>query len=432
MSNNNGDDFEDDLDPAETETFDDEPAGDEDWDEYEDQPEDENLDDEDDSSEPVAKKKSGAFNKILIAVGVLVVVGVIAMQFGKGGAPTPPPMPVTEAAATTEAPEAAPAGMLDSAAELTKMAEIAKQNAQQQAAQQNTAATPTPVPGVPEAAAPTPTPAPAVPEAAPAVTPKEVANVPTPPMPAPMGSPEKVAEISQAAPEVLDATPAPSPAPAAKPEDSATRMPSAQDMMLKTSTTPVAPDVTPAPAPTPSGNADTAALNMKMDTILSRLTSIEGEVSALKQKPDVSADIAELKSAIATLEEKKASAPSAKTQSSDSPARAKKAVAAEEPAPVLPEEKPAPQILGAPDSGPEINPVAEPVAKKSSAKPVKVSTSWVLKGAQPDQATVAKAGESDSRTVRVGDTLPGIGRITAVEYKDGRWAVIGTQGRINQ
>jgi hypothetical protein len=355
------------------------------------------------------------------------------MQLGKGG-PAPatlPPLETTSPAVTAPAEQA---GILGSAEELAKMAAMAKHNGQQPAPDSAPQSAP-----VPPAPAPEPAPVavanPAVPETIPVATPKEMPNVPTPPMPSPVAAPEKVAEKAPAVTEkiveapqaettILDATPAP-----VKTDDAATRMPSAHDMMLK-STTP--PDVTPAPAPTPSGNADTAALNMKMDTILSRLTTLEGEVTALKQKPDAGEQVADLKSSLESLEKK------VSTQAdTPAPARSARKAAAPvpAPAPVTPEEKPAPQILGAADSEPETNPVAgmpSPDVKKAAPRAVKVSTSWVLKGAQPGQATVAKPGESDSRTIHVGDTLPGIGRITAVEYQDGRWAVIGTQGRINQ
>ncbi|MDB5490749.1 MAG: hypothetical protein JWO78_598 [Micavibrio sp.] len=416
---NNGDDFEDDLDPAEVDTFDEEQSAvDEGWDEFEDQPGEENLDDEDDSGEPAAKKKSGAFNKILIGVAVLVVGGVIALQFGKGApAPVTPAQPSPEA--SVAAAEPAPSGMLGSDAELTKMAEMAKRNSNQPAPEASAPiATATP-PSAPTPAAPSEL---ATPEVVQALTPTETPNVPTPPMPTSVSAPEKQADAPPATPDVLDATPAP-----VKTEEAPTRMPSANDMMLKSSPS-TTPDVTPAPAPTPSGNADTAALNMKMDQILSRLTSLEGEVSTLKQKPDTSGQMDNLRASVDTLEKRIASGvvvPKAAKKTAD--VKGPVTASATEPT-----EKPAPQILGAADSDPEINPVAGQVAKKATARPVKVSTSWVLKGAQPDQATVAKAGESDSRTVRVGDTLPGIGRITAVEFRDGRWSVIGTQGRVNQ
>jgi hypothetical protein len=36
------------------------------------------------------------------------------------------------------------------------------------------------------------------------------------------------------------------------------------------------------------------------------------------------------------------------------------------------------------------------------------------------------------QAVSVGETLAGIGRITAITSQNGRWAVIGTQGTIQQ
>ena len=58
---------------------------------------------------------------------------------------------------------------------------------------------------------------------------------------------------------------------------------------------------------------------------------------------------------------------------------------------------------------------------------------WVLKGAKPGMAWVSQKGSSKIRTVTVGQSLPGIGKIKAI-VKDsiGYWAVSGTQGRISQ
>lgn len=57
---------------------------------------------------------------------------------------------------------------------------------------------------------------------------------------------------------------------------------------------------------------------------------------------------------------------------------------------------------------------------------------WVLKSAQPDTAMVSRQGETEMRSVAVGDTLRGIGRITAVALENGQWVVRGTTGEIRQ
>jgi intracellular multiplication protein IcmG len=58
---------------------------------------------------------------------------------------------------------------------------------------------------------------------------------------------------------------------------------------------------------------------------------------------------------------------------------------------------------------------------------------WVLKSAKPGMAWVAPPGSSEIRTVTVGDTLQGVGKVTAIaQDAAGRWVVSGTAGRINQ
>ncbi len=66
--------------------------------------------------------------------------------------------------------------------------------------------------------------------------------------------------------------------------------------------------------------------------------------------------------------------------------------------------------------------------KKSVAKRV----IWELRAAQPGKAWVSKKGQKDMRPIVIGDTLSGIGRITAISYSGNRWVVQGTSGRIRQ
>ncbi len=67
-----------------------------------------------------------------------------------------------------------------------------------------------------------------------------------------------------------------------------------------------------------------------------------------------------------------------------------------------------------------------------SAKPV-LKSNWELRGAQPGQAMVStKGGKGDIRTVFVGDTLSGVGRITAITRTPSGWVVRGTNGTLHQ
>ncbi len=68
-----------------------------------------------------------------------------------------------------------------------------------------------------------------------------------------------------------------------------------------------------------------------------------------------------------------------------------------------------------------------------STKPKAVTKkSWVLKSAQPGKAVIAEGGTNYLRSVEVGSTLSGIGKITSISNETGRWIVRGTQGRIAQ
>lgn len=58
---------------------------------------------------------------------------------------------------------------------------------------------------------------------------------------------------------------------------------------------------------------------------------------------------------------------------------------------------------------------------------------WVLKSAKPGVAWVAAPGSNELKAISVGETLPGIGRVTAVaKDSGGRWVVSGTKGMVSQ
>lgn len=75
-------------------------------------------------------------------------------------------------------------------------------------------------------------------------------------------------------------------------------------------------------------------------------------------------------------------------------------------------------------------------AKKAKTKAVEHKAAadkgkWVLRAATPDAAWVAPSKETTSlRQVRVGDTLPGIGKIRAINQNGASWEVIGSKGSI--
>lgn len=72
-------------------------------------------------------------------------------------------------------------------------------------------------------------------------------------------------------------------------------------------------------------------------------------------------------------------------------------------------------------------------APKAKKKKSSVSSGkWILRAAQPGRAWISKPGERDMKALQVGDTVAGLGRVTAITYDGQKWAVVGTQGRVNQ
>ena len=67
-----------------------------------------------------------------------------------------------------------------------------------------------------------------------------------------------------------------------------------------------------------------------------------------------------------------------------------------------------------------------PVAEAAPEPP-----QWVLRAASPGQAWVATSAVSrDLKQLHVGDSLPGIGRVTAIQQQGDAWLVQGTTGTI--
>jgi intracellular multiplication protein IcmG len=208
----------------------------------------------------------------------------------------------------------------------------------------------------------------------------------------------------------------------------ALRLPSAQDVMLKTpvaegAPTPAAdlsaPPLAAQPVTPVTREVDVSAIEETLKGVITRLDATEASIRTLQDTippatvaslDDASrAEIASLKSGLESLQK---SVAEMRRDRASAPAVAAPAPAAR------------PQILGPAEDSPSVAPRA--------AAPATDSPRWVLRGAQPGQALVARAGQADTQTIRPGDTLPGIGRITAISYQDGRWVVEGTQGRITQ
>ena len=72
-----------------------------------------------------------------------------------------------------------------------------------------------------------------------------------------------------------------------------------------------------------------------------------------------------------------------------------------------------------------------PVVKTTAPKQVR-KVEWVLKAAQPGQATISTKNSSDIRQIEVGSTVSGLGKITSIGLENGKWVVQGTSGRVSQ
>jgi hypothetical protein len=74
--------------------------------------------------------------------------------------------------------------------------------------------------------------------------------------------------------------------------------------------------------------------------------------------------------------------------------------------------------------------IMEPAPRRAVAP--KPSVTWELRGASPNSAFLAEKGTQNLRTVSVGDTLEGLGRVTSIGVENNAWVVRGTNGIVTQ
>ena len=462
-SNSDQDEFDPNLEEGgedfayEEESFEDSEFSEEDsWDEegFESESGDESGEGDGQSEEqPAKKKKGGLFNVILILLALVGGGGFIYLKVlspaGQATAPQQAEAPATPA--------------------VEQQAEVPPPVAPEQPALAATDPLMPPPAGTTADALPPATPDVAAPALTPELTdaPPALADAPVEPaaLTAEPAVPAPVAEQPVPAPaqpvEVASAPPMPSPISAPEPTAEggfSGTLPSAKDIMLASPSA----AKTPATDVAPSGiSADAAkSIEQKLSVLLARLDTFEGrianlengihqtssEVSALKAKPAPVADLSAINQSVAKLEQKIASLESGSSTPAATPVAAKPAespvAAAPAPADVAAIEKPtfipAAEEEPAKPAAPAINAVDTPKTTETPAivkteKPVAPKvTSWVLRSAQPGTAMVAPKDGGDMRSIKVGDTLSGIGRIVAIEMADGRWVVRGTSGTITR
>ncbi len=283
-----------------------------------------------------------------------------------------------------------------------------------------------PVPG--SAVAPTPAPTPGLPQGGPSLTAVETPDAPPTDALPPAGKPDQPADPGVAL------------LPGIKPTSD---FPSV-DLIKKAAPTAVEPPVTPDKnAPVVPEVAPETVAEKPADTLppVEPPTSAVPELPAgLATAPTLSAEPkpapAENAAATTEMQEKLSAAESriadlekqleeAKANAVNDNARPFERAAAAEPVKVARPARPqaAPETTKAP---------VKRVVADDAPKPI-LKSNWELRSAQPGQAMVStKNGKGDIRTVFVGDTLAGVGRITAITRTPSGWVVRGTTGTLHQ
>ena len=120
-------------------------------------------------------------------------------------------------------------------------------------------------------------------------------------------------------------------------------------------------------------------------------------------------------------------APVAKPVVEDKPVEEPQA-APVKPQPVAPAAKPEPAKTVKTPSVKPAKPEAKTQPKQVKAAAAPVKANYILKSAMAGEAWIAAADHpQEMRKIRVGDTVPGLGRIKAIVSKDGAWVVVGSK-----
>jgi hypothetical protein len=374
------------------------------------------------------KKKSSMFNIIVIVLAVVVGGGILLTQFG-GGASAPQETADSVGSAENQAP-------IEAAAEGTAGELTALQGGQPEVAAPETvpAATDVPQPSQGGGFMNDPSLLGGETPSQPAATDSAQAPVALPDSGPSLTAPP-AAEVAAPAPALMDAAPAvsaPQPAealaqPDVAPIPSLTPITPVSDFpsvdVIKKADNPVgsaAPVAVPAPVveeapamqepvtmmPTAARavSEDTSAeAQKKLDDALAKIQELEANLDVARKQADAQAaavaKVEDLQQKIGDLEQKLSRAESSRGE----------------------------RIAPASASQQEEE-VAPAVSRPTAAAEIR----WELRSAQPGTAMIARKGQDDVVTVGVGDTLSGIGRITAIEQSPEGWVVVGTQGRIAQ
>ena len=149
------------------------------------------------------------------------------------------------------------------------------------------------------------------------------------------------------------------------------------------------------------------------DAQVERLTQENQKLK--KDLADSQSELASLQNQIESLESRLASAQSTGKATKD-------------PAPKVENDKPQ-SITDIIQDAPVVT--KEPAPARRTAR-ASANIRWVLKGAQPNQATLSNAGTGDLKHVEVGQSVSGLGRINSIRIENGLWVVRGTKGQVTQ
>lgn len=100
-----------------------------------------------------------------------------------------------------------------------------------------------------------------------------------------------------------------------------------------------------------------------------------------------------------------------------------------------PVEKPAPAAVKKETPAPILKQTSTPKATKPAEMPaarIVQSTKWQLRSAQPGRAMLSPQGSNEMRSVAIGDTVDGLGRVTSINIENGTWIVRGTKGFVSR
>ncbi len=406
---------------------------------------DDNWEDAEETTDKPAKvkKKGGLFNILVIGGAVLIGGGIFVTQFA-GKTPKDPVIPSAQEQISPVQADAAPPPPAATPTPANDLTALQDNSSNSVAAEQPQATPPAPAPqqqGFMNQPAQL-----ATADAGKTDTSKNINDNPAPALP------------DQPSMTGFDAPPAaaPAPAPAAASDAASTPLPNINQIKKADTTavaeTPAAPAPTPVPAPAPAIEAApapatvtqvpvaapaTAAaptareleLQSKLDAAIDRIAVLEkklSEVSLAAAKAPApassdSAEIASLRADVERLENKFSRITVTPAPSAYSDEEVVKPVVKE--APPKKKKKATPPSYYTGYSTPHY---AAPVSRPST------SSQWELRSARPGEAMVAKSGQAELKTIRVGDSIVGIGQIKSISQVGGVWVVQGTSGSIAQ